>query len=720
MKSSPTKRSHAPQPRRLKSRSALSTPANVPVELTFTTQRSYADPFNDVVLDAVFTDPAGHELRVPAFWAGGRTWKIRYASPHVGEHRYTTVSSDPADAGLHGLTGSVTVSPYRGSNPLYRHGPIQVSGDKRHFQHHDGTPFFWLGDTWWMGLCWRLQWPQGFKKLTADRKKKGFNLVQIIAGLYPDMYAFDPRGANEAGHPWEEGYSHIRPEYFDKADERLGHLVEQGLVPCIVGAWGYFISWMTEDQLKAHWRYLIARYSAWPVVWCTGGEANLPWYLAKNFPEDDRTMVKGWTHIMRHLRENDPFHRPITIHPTAIKRYTSRNATDDETLLDFDLMQCYHAQNEGVSMIVPAVRETYAATPRMPVINGEPPYENLGGSLTTPWIRRAFWSCVLNGAAGHTYGGNGIWQVNRPGEPHGASPHGGNYGITPWEDAMNYAGSMHCAIGKKFITQFDWTKFTPHPEWAAYTGNPWLPLTGAKWIWSADENPAKDAPNKRKYFRKTFELPAGQKVANARLRFAGTVHVEAQLNGSPAGVGWEWRTGPQFNDLGSLIKSGKNVLTIWCEHRPATGDKPGLLAVLEVTLTNGKKLLLKTDASWKVMGGKMSGWEQIPYDDSATPKALVLAALGDAPWGAIGELDLSVHGPQVAGIEDKVRVIYAPHPESIVVRQLQAGKTYTTSHFNPVSGKSGKKFAVKASRQGEVKLEPPAGETHDWVVSLEG
>ncbi len=68
----------------------------------------------------------------------------------------------------------------------------------------------------------------------------------------------------------------------------MRYLVEQGFTPCIVGAWGYFMPWMGVEKMKAHWRYLIARYGALPVVWCAAGEANLPWYLAKGFPYDDR------------------------------------------------------------------------------------------------------------------------------------------------------------------------------------------------------------------------------------------------------------------------------------------------------------------------------------------------------------------------------------------------------------------------------------------------
>jgi hypothetical protein len=134
-----------------------------------------------------------------------------------------------------------------------------VAADKRHFEHLDKTPFFWLGDTWWMGLCQRLHWPEEFQQLAADRKAKGLSVIQIVAGLYPDMPAFDPRGTNEAGLPWEKDYARIRPEYFDRADERLLYLVDQGFVPCIVGAWGYHLPWLGTDRMQEHWRYLIGR-----------------------------------------------------------------------------------------------------------------------------------------------------------------------------------------------------------------------------------------------------------------------------------------------------------------------------------------------------------------------------------------------------------------------------------------------------------------------------
>src|SRR5438874_4976302 len=82
-----------------------------------------------------------------------------------------------------------------------------------------------------------------------------------------------------------------------------------------------------------------------------------------------------------------------------------------------------------------------------------------------------FWLCMTNGAAGHTYGANGIWQCNRRGEPHGKSPHGGDYGHIPWDDAMKLSGSRQVGLGKKLFEKYEWQKFTPHLEWAIYATN---------------------------------------------------------------------------------------------------------------------------------------------------------------------------------------------------------------------------------------------------------
>ncbi|MEW6752708.1 MAG: DUF4038 domain-containing protein [Candidatus Latescibacterota bacterium] len=446
----------------------MDTAQHQPVELGFTASRTHADPFNQAELDVAFTAPDGTELRVPAFWAGGDQWRVRYSSGTLGRHAFRTVCSAADDPGLHGITGDLQVIPYTGDNPLFRHGPVRVAPDRRHLAHADGTPFFWLGDTWWMGLCQRLGWPADFAALAADRVAKGFTVVQIVAGLYPDMPPFDERGANEAGFPWEPEYARIRPAYFDLADRRLQYLVDQGLLPCIVGAWGYFLPWMGVGKLQQHWRYLVGRYGAYPVVWCVAGEANLPYYLTPGFPFDDREQVQGWTQVARYLRSLDPFRRPLSIHPTGLGRLTARGAVDDASLLDFDMLQTGHGLHEVLAPSIRTLRDSCLAEPVMPVLNSEVAYEALSGTIPAQIPRLVFWASMLSGACGHTYGANGIWQVNRRGQPHGNSPHGGNYGTIPWDEAMQLPGSGQLAWGKRLLEQHPWTRFEPHPEWAAY------------------------------------------------------------------------------------------------------------------------------------------------------------------------------------------------------------------------------------------------------------
>jgi hypothetical protein len=84
----------------------------------------------------------------------------------------------------------------------------------------------------------------------------------------------------------------------------------------------------------------------------------------------------------------------------------------------------------------------------------------------------------MNGAAGHTYGANGIWQCNRPGDPHGKSPHGGTYGIIPWNEAMRLPGSQQVGFGKKLFEEFAWQDFRPHPEWASFSARSGEPSGG--------------------------------------------------------------------------------------------------------------------------------------------------------------------------------------------------------------------------------------------------
>lgn len=430
-----------------------------PVEWAYKSQKNYNDPFNDVDVDVIFSKD-GQQWKVPTFWAGRNEWRVRFAPPEPGTYKYHAESTDKSNPDLNGQEGTLRVSPYRGTNALLMHGPLKVSPNHRFFEYADGTPFFWLGDTWWDGLCNRISLA-GFKTLADDRHAKGFDVVQIVAGLNPDESPFDLRGNNEGGYAWEPGFARINPAYFDAADPRIQALVNSELTPAIVGSWGYYLDLMGVDKAKKHWRNLVARYGAYPVVWIMAGEVNMPYYLSAHPREDSEFQRANWSKVAEYVRSIDPYHHLITTHPSRSAREEMLN----ESAIDFDMLQIGHGSWGSAPSLVATVSAHYSKTPPMPVLVGEGVYE---GHQQTNWQnvqRFAFWASIMNGGAGYTYGAGGIWEMNGTTVPHGPSPWGITYENTPWNVAMRLPGSKQDGIGKSILMKYPWFRFVPHPEW---------------------------------------------------------------------------------------------------------------------------------------------------------------------------------------------------------------------------------------------------------------
>ncbi len=434
---------------------------NCVIEVPFLSSERYSDAHNDIDLDVTFTTLAGATFTAPAFWAGDNVWKVRFSGPVEGSYRYTTVCSNPQDAGLHGQTGHLEVTPYTGANPLLRHGRIRVAGDRRHFEHVDGTPFFWTGDTWWMGLSTRCEWPHGFKELAADRVAKGFNTIQIIAGPYPDMDAWDERGRNEAGYPFAPDFARVNRAYYEHADLKIAHLVSSGLMPCIVGMWGYYMPQIGVERTKRFWRHLVARYGAYPVAWCICGEGTMPWYLSKDREAEAAVQKRDWSAVMAHVRAVDGYRNPITIHPTQF----GRDQVEDPSLMDFEMLQTGHSDLDSVGPTIETVTAAIEREPVMPVINSEVNYEGILGRAWQNVQRLCFYHGALRGLAGHTYGANGIWQMSTADKPYGPSPHGVCWGNTPWREAMHLPGSRQVALGGAFLGGLEWWRLERFPGW---------------------------------------------------------------------------------------------------------------------------------------------------------------------------------------------------------------------------------------------------------------
>ncbi len=448
-------------------------------EWAFESGRAYGDPFNEATLDVVFTDPDGREWRVPAYWAGEQEWRVRFAGRSVGTYSYRTICSDESNPDLHGQEGRLEVSEYVGQNPLLRHGPLRVNADRRHLEHLDGAPFFWLGDLWWLGMTKRLSWPDGFQRLVADRKAKGFTVIQLTAGNNCDQPAFDPRGANEAGHPWEADFARINPAFFDMADLRIQWLVRQGIVPCIFGTWGFYLLWMGQRKMEQHWRYLIARWGAYPVVWSLAGSMTMPYYTSTNREVETEQLKRGWTDLARYVQAIDPYGHVTVAHTFPYQKEPCEMET--EGLMDCYFIHTGQGGREGFGKRVQMAQELLRREPRMPLIQGEGCFEGFMEDNREEVQRWNFWAFMLLGMRGVTYSANGLWAFNNAGDLFGPAPYGATLSNALWEAAAALPGSRQVGIGKHLLERYPWQRFEHHPEWIephASEQDPLLPYAG--------------------------------------------------------------------------------------------------------------------------------------------------------------------------------------------------------------------------------------------------
>src|SRR5436853_4425326 len=91
-------------------------------ELTFTSARSYTNPYTEVTLWVDLLGPGFHK-RVYGFWDGGTTFRVRVLATAPGNW-FWTAGSDPSDTGFSGKSGSFTAVDWteaeKQQNPLRR------------------------------------------------------------------------------------------------------------------------------------------------------------------------------------------------------------------------------------------------------------------------------------------------------------------------------------------------------------------------------------------------------------------------------------------------------------------------------------------------------------------------------------------------------------------------------------------------------------------------
>lgn len=440
-----------------------------PQEIELLSDRIYPNPHEDMQVTCTFTGPGGSET-VAGYWNGGRRYVFRFTPPRAGYWTYRTTCSDTTNAGLHHLDGGFHAVPLSGDDPFVRHGWLRVSDDHRTLVHTDGEPYFYLSDT-----AWEITWRSTFAELRpyfSDRKRKGFNALQIVPLSHRLLY---PNGIeNRNGEPFYLDTAHdvINPRYFDYLDTIVAMANDSGMAVVMAPLWaaycylyadnstlGYQLNYRQCMQIA---RYVGARYAASNVIWIVGGD--------NVYDTEERRAF--WGEFAHALRAASGGRHLTTVHPhgwgTSYQYFG--NTTD---WIDFHMYQSSHAAD--VVFTYDAAMRGYAMAPPLPLLNGEAIYEDMPdhfwlatdsllssgmARLDARDVRQAAYESVLSGAmVGMSYGAHGIWQWHN--NPAAADAYYPRYTVA---EAVSLPGSTQMGLLRDLLVRCRWYEMTPHPE----------------------------------------------------------------------------------------------------------------------------------------------------------------------------------------------------------------------------------------------------------------
>ncbi len=414
-------------------------------EIEMTSQSDIANPYmaSSPEVRVTFTGTAGEaksrRYTIAGFWDGAKTWKARFAPPLPGEWSYTSVSKDPGLNGLKGSLKCIAWSDAEKAQNAVRRGFIRAAGHR--FEYNDGTPFLWIGDTWWNWSKRGIEFAS-FKKLVDDRAAKGFTIGQLF-------------------FPADNGL----PDFarIQRVEAFIAYANSKGITVWIHPWWSAkdFAQKVSPEKANRWWRYVISRLAAYNVVWVLAGEYNMNNYGGMG--------LQFWKDLGTMIRAEDPYKRIIGTHPTPpgwtggedAPQWSTGEVLHKEPWLDYNQSQVGHGKwrQELIPQIIAA---DYARLPAKPTVVTEPWYEFISGNPSAMDLRFGAWSAMLSGAAGHTYGGGHVWWANVPESPSKQ----GNWPLEPGfeNDTLNYPGAVSIGHMARFFKSIEWWKLEPHPE----------------------------------------------------------------------------------------------------------------------------------------------------------------------------------------------------------------------------------------------------------------
>jgi hypothetical protein len=437
------------------------------IEITLTSSVTYADPFQDVDVTATFTGPDNQVLTRPAFWDGGRTWKVRFAPTQSGLWTMTTSATDVKNSGLHHVVRTVQCEHYSGNLDIYKHGFLKVSVNGRYLTYADGTAFFYLGDTHWILSHERFSTSNApgvasqFKYTVDKRVSQGFTVFQSEPGWQARSAQIritdEGKADEEADADFSHGFTSADLAGFANLDRKFKYIADEGLVHanaeiCWVGDPAQFPAF-SEAFMARLGKYWVARYGAYPVIWTIAQEIDKNFYGVY-----DATTIKKWFAAAQSIADNDAYHQPVMPHMENTDHTTAANSWWSGK----PFHSGWAVQWQGELTDTDTAQGFWNASPAKPSVLYESAYDHFW--TDSRGALGAAYKAFQYGMYGYGYGANGIWNdiYSKSGEP-------GDFGTAYempahyfwWRDGADLHTGDQLKYFKLFYTNLEWWKLVP-------------------------------------------------------------------------------------------------------------------------------------------------------------------------------------------------------------------------------------------------------------------
>ncbi len=190
------------------------------------------------------------------------------------------------------------------------------------------------------------------------------------------------------------------------------------------------------------------------------------------------------------------------------------------------------------------------------------------------------------------------------------------------------------------------------------------PIADVKWVWYPETAAGADPPNATRYFRTTFDIPAGKQIKSAFLYGAVDNDMTAYVNGKRCGTQEGWQAFAAM-PIKEMLVAGPNAVAIAARN---VGGPAGLAAIIRINFADGTFRRITGESSWRVAERSASGWNTLAGTTAVEWKLpAVIHAMGEKPW------DMPAISPQTDTTAAMLRKDFK------VEKQIRSARVYVTA-----------------------------------------